>query len=80
MAAVVKEQGIKVAVITVPAREAQTVADTLTESGVKGILNFAPVPLRVGPDVYVEDIDMTMSLEKVAYFARRGTFEREAAQ
>jgi redox-sensing transcriptional repressor len=80
MASVVKEQAIKVAVITVPAREAQTVADTLTEAGVKGFLNFAPVPLRVAPEVYVEDIDMTMSLEKVAYFARRGTFEREAGQ
>lgn len=80
MARVVKELGIKVAVITVPAAQAQAVADTLVEAGVKGILNFAPVPLTAGPGVYVEDIDMTMSLEKVAYFARRGTFERESGQ
>ena len=38
----------------------------------KGILNFAPVPLRVPADVFVEQIDMTMSLEKVAFFARKG--------
>jgi len=37
---------------------------------VRGILNFAPVRLRLPPHVHVEDIDMTVSLEKVAYFAR----------
>ena len=63
--------------ITVPAREAQDAADALVAAGVKGILNFAPVPLHVPRGVYVEDIDMTMSLEKVAYFARQGTVERE---
>ncbi len=69
---VVREEGVNVAIITVPAREAQATAETLVRAGVRGLLNFAPVPLRVGPDVYVEDIDMTMALEKVAYFARRG--------
>jgi len=37
---------------------------------VRGVLNFAPVRLRVPEAVYVEDLDMTVSLEKVAYFAR----------
>ena len=36
-----------------------------------GILNFAPQRLRVPPHVYVEDIDMTMALEKVAYFSHQ---------
>ena len=67
---VVREKQIKVAVVCVPASEAQAVADTLARSGVTAIVNFAPVPLRMGPGVYVEDIDMTMSLEKAAYFAR----------
>jgi len=39
-------------------------------AGVRGILNFAPVPLHVPEGVYVEQIDMTMALEKVAFFAR----------
>jgi redox-sensing transcriptional repressor len=42
------------------------------EAGVGGILNFAPVPLRVPSAVYLENRDMTTSLEKVAYFARQG--------
>jgi redox-sensing transcriptional repressor len=80
MARIVREAGIEVAVITVPARAAQDVADALVEAGVKGMLNFAPAPLRVPLGVYVEDIDMTMSLEKVAYFARQGAMERESVQ
>jgi len=62
---------IKIAVITVPAAAAQQVADRLVAAGVRGILNFAPVPLHVPADVFVEQIDMTTSLEKVAFFARQ---------
>ena len=76
LSAISKEAGIDVAIIAVPASEAQSVADKMVAAGIKGILNFAPTPLRVGPNVYVEDIDMTMSLEKVAFFARQGNFER----
>lgn len=74
---VVREQNVRVAILTVPAREAQSISDELVEAGVRGVLNFAPVPLRVPPGTYSEDIDMTMSLETVAYFARKGTVERE---
>lgn len=71
LADMIEDLGITVGTITVPAAEAQRVADTLVRSGVKGILNFAPVRIQVPSNVYVEDIDMTMSLEKVAYFARK---------
>jgi NADH/NAD ratio-sensing transcriptional regulator Rex len=37
---------------------------------VTGILNFAPTVLRLHERIYVENIDMTVSLEKVAFFAR----------
>ena len=77
---VIEAEGIQVAIITVPAGEAQNVADQLVRAGVRGILNFAPVPLRVPPEVHVEYIDMTMTLEKVAYFARKGTAEKEVSQ
>ena len=73
---VTQGQSIRLAIITVPAQAAQAVADALVKGGVRGILNFAPVRLRVPPHVHVEDIDMTVSLEKVAYFARQGR-ERE---
>jgi redox-sensing transcriptional repressor len=68
---IVNELGITIGAITVPSGEAQNVANALVRAGVKGILNYAPVRIQVPLNVYVEDIDMTMALEKVAYFARK---------
>ncbi len=66
---VIKEKNIRSAIITTPAHVAQSITDRLIAANIRGILNFAPVALRVPPYVFVEDIDMTTSLEKVAYFA-----------
>ncbi len=68
---IIKEKKIQLGIITVPATEAQEVADKLVDCGVKGILNFAPVRLRLPSTIYVEDNDITTSMEKVAYFARQ---------
>ena len=70
LAEVVKEENIDVALLSVPAAQAQDVADLCAKVGVRGILNFAPVPLHVPRGTYVSDVDLTMSLEKVAFFAR----------
>jgi redox-sensing transcriptional repressor len=80
MGGVIARECIRVGIITVPAADAQGTADALVAAGVKGILNFAPVRLRTPAGIYVEDIDMTMSLEKVAFFARRHSLERELAK
>jgi redox-sensing transcriptional repressor len=73
MAEIVRSRKIRVAVITVPAVDAQSVADRLIAAGVRGFLNFAPVPLVVPGDVTVEQIDITTSLELVAHFAWRAS-------
>lgn len=70
--AVVRKHKVEVGILTVPAAAAQAVADKLVAAGVSGIVNFAPVALRVPPHVYVEDIDLAMALEKVAFFSRQG--------
>jgi len=80
IAQVVRNNRIEVGIITVPATEAQEVADRLVGAGVRGILNFAPAALRVRPDIYVETMDITVSLEKVAFFARRGAPKKEMAR
>ena len=69
---IIEEKRIEVAIIAVPSSAAQAIADQLVSYGVRGLLNFAPVSLRLPSDVYVEDLDMTISLERVAYFARHG--------
>lgn len=65
----VKETDAKLGIITVPAQYAQQVADMMVECGIKGILNFAPIPLKVPESVFIDRIDITMALEKVAYLA-----------
>ena len=71
MTRIVQEKDIRICIITVPAEEAQHVADELSAAGVRGLLNFAPVRIVAHRPIYVEDIDVTMALEKVAYFARQ---------
>ncbi|MBI2432008.1 MAG: redox-sensing transcriptional repressor Rex [Candidatus Hydrogenedentes bacterium] len=68
---VARQEGIDLAIIAVPAPEAQAVAAELYKAGIRGILNFAPVRLWAPEGVYVEHLDMTMSLGRVAYFGRR---------
>jgi len=68
---VILEQGITVGIIAVPDKEAQYIADVFVDAGIRGILNFARTALHVPPGVYVEDIDLAMSMDRVAYFARQ---------
>ncbi len=68
---VIRELGITVGIVAVPTDEAQFVASLFVAAGVRGLLNFARTPLQVPPEVYVEDIDLAMSMDKVAYFARQ---------
>ncbi|HBF34597.1 TPA: redox-sensing transcriptional repressor Rex [Candidatus Sumerlaeota bacterium] len=71
MERVVQEKNIRMGIIAVPSVGAQDAADRLMRLGVTGFLNFAPVALRVPSSVYVNQIDMTMELEKVAFYARQ---------
>jgi redox-sensing transcriptional repressor len=66
---VMEAKHIDVAILTVPASDAQSEAEHLVHAGVTGILNFAPVCLHLPNRIYVENIDMTVALEKVAFFA-----------
>jgi len=72
MEEVIRREGVSAAIIAVPAAHAQDVAETAVRAGVRGLLNFAPVPLRVPAHIYTEDIDISTSLDKVMYFARAG--------
>lgn len=58
---------INLAILCVPAEAAQRVADLLVASGIRGILNFAPVPLNVPPHVNMVPVDLSVQLENLAY-------------
>ncbi len=66
---VVEEKKISLGIITTPAQYAQSIAEKMVDSGITGILNFAPVPLRLPKHIFIEQIDITLALEKIAFFA-----------
>ncbi|MBN2210020.1 MAG: redox-sensing transcriptional repressor Rex [Sedimentisphaerales bacterium] len=68
---IIARERVQTAIITVPADEAQRVTDVVIQAGVQGILNFAPVRLQVPAGVFVEQMDMAVALQKVAYFSRQ---------
>ena len=47
MSETIREEGIKIAMLAVPAEHAQSVADLLVEAGVEAILNYAPININV---------------------------------
>lgn len=63
----IKEHSIDIAIICVPKDRAQGVCDVITESGIKGIWNFAPVDLKVPDDVIVENVHLSESLMTLSY-------------
>lgn len=67
---IIRNEKINLGIITVPAEQAQSVAGILIEAGIKGIINFAPVPLKVRQGIFVENVDLTMYMEKAAFITR----------
>lgn len=68
MGPIIREAGVKIGIITVPATEAQSTADQLVAAGIEAILNFAPAKLRVPSQVFVQNIDLTIELQSLAYY------------
>jgi len=64
----VRQNKIKVAMLTVPASAAQEVAEQLVKAGVKAILNYAPIHLNVPKDVHVQHIDPATHLQRMTYY------------
>lgn len=68
MVAAIREAGIKVAMLTVPAAHAQHVTDELIQAGVKAILNYAPIRLNTPVDVKVQHIDPAIHLQRMTFY------------
>jgi len=63
-----KEMGIAVAIVAVPASAAQAVVDALVEGGVEAILNYAPITVTAPPDVRMQYIDPVTHLQRMTYY------------
>lgn len=80
IAEVLVDKQVNLGVIATPAPEAQRVADALVAAGVHGLVNFAPVRVRVPARVWVQQMDMTTIFEKNAYFSYHGAREKAARE
>ncbi|HHE46345.1 MAG TPA: redox-sensing transcriptional repressor Rex [Bacteroidetes bacterium] len=63
----VKAEKVDIAVVAVPARAAQSIVDRLVVGGVKAILNFAPINIKVPPGVYIRHENMAIEIETLSF-------------
>lgn len=70
---VVREKKIEIAIIAVPASQAQRVADGLVDAGIRAIVNFAPCVLTVPKSVLVRGVDLASELEHLTYFLEKAS-------
>jgi redox-sensing transcriptional repressor len=70
MPEVITATAAELGLVAVPAEAAQTVADALVAAGIRGLLNFAPVVLRLPTGVSHVSVDLTVQLEQLAFLVQ----------
>jgi redox-sensing transcriptional repressor len=66
----VAKHEIQIAVLAIPAEDAQDVIDQLVQVGITAILNYAPVYIKTPEGVQIEHIDPAVHLQKLSYFLK----------
>jgi redox-sensing transcriptional repressor len=66
----VAKEKIQIAVLAIPAMDAQNVIDELVEVGITAILNYAPIYIKTPDGVQIEHIDPVVHLQKLSYFLK----------
>ncbi|PAV27689.1 redox-sensing transcriptional repressor Rex [Virgibacillus profundi] len=72
-----KMTGIKVAILTIPASEADGITNRLVEQGITGILNFTPARITVPDHIRVHHIDLAVELQALVYFLKHYPLSKE---
>lgn len=68
---IVKRFSVRTAIIAVPEIAAQSVCNQLLGFGMEGIINFAPVILKVPDDIIVNNVNLSDEIESVIYCVSR---------
>lgn len=63
-----KGRNLQIGIIAVPAESAQLVVERLAAAGIKAILNFAPARLKVGKEVRLQNVDLSIELETLSFY------------
>ena len=64
----IREHGVDIVILTVPAAAAEEVLDLVSGAGVRAVLNFAPIQLHAPDGGKVRTVDLSISLESLSYF------------
>jgi len=64
----VSKNKVKIGILTVPDYAAQQISEIMISAGIKGILNFAPIQLRLAEGVVINNINLEIELENLIYF------------
>lgn len=73
----VKENGVDIAILTMPKTRVKETAENLAKWGIKGLWNFSPVDLIVPDTVQIENVHLSHSLMTLAYMINEAEEERE---
>ena len=73
----VEKEGIDIGIICVNRENAQGVADTLVNSGVKGIWNFAPIDIEVPDEVALESVHLSDSLHVLTFMVKANELSKK---
>jgi len=71
MSQIIRDYGARLAIISVPAADAQPVADMLIDAGIRAILCYAPIILQTPDHVWVRYIDPVAVLHSMTYYLAR---------
>ena len=64
----IKENNIKIAILTLVSDDIQAIVDSLINSGIKGFINYVAGPIRVPDNIYIKEYDIRTTLEEMSYF------------
>ena len=69
---IVRTNMVEIGIIAVNAESAQTVYDALVDAGIRAVLNFAPVQIRLRNGVKIKSVDLRINLESLSYYLKSG--------
>ncbi len=77
LSAFIQREKIEIAIITVPENATAQIIDMLIKSGIKGVLNFAPVQLKGNDKCTIRNINIALEVENlfsfVHFLGKQGT-------
>ena len=76
----VKKEDIQIAIMTVPEGAAAQVLENLMNTGIKGVLNFAPIQLKGTEHCFVQNINIALEIENLFYYVRFAQKSGEAGE